>query len=112
MAIKIVQSPADVPGPVTLPARIEVAQILRSTKTSEPVTIAYQLPADSGLTFDDGGTTETRKETIGRADTPLRHRLQIVRAKGSGALRVAIDEQILDPEGEVLQMASFDLFVR
>jgi hypothetical protein len=112
MAIKIVQRPADIPGPVTLPARIEVAQILSSTKTSEPVTLVYQLPDDSGLLFDDGEASASRDETIARASTPLRHRLQIVRVLGSGPLRVTIDENILNPEGEVLQATSFDLFVK
>jgi len=111
MAIKIVQRPADVPGPLTLPARVEVAQILRSSKTSEPVTIEYVLPEDSGLEFDDGETRATRDETIARADTPLRHRLQIVRAEGKGPLRVTVDEQILDSDGKVLQATSFDLFI-
>ena len=111
MAIKIVQSPVGPAGQVTLPERIEVAQILRSTKLSEKVVIEYHLPPASGLRFEGKGEAVQREETIARADTPLHHRLEVERATGSGALRVTIDERILDPEGQSLQVTSFDLFV-
>jgi hypothetical protein len=111
MAIRIVQRPTGPAHQVQPPVRIEVAQILRSTKTAEEVTIEYLLPAASGLAFDDLDDTATRTETIARADTPLRHRLEIVRPSGEGPLRVTIDEKIRNESGDVVQVASFDLFV-
>jgi len=112
MAIKIVQRPTGPTAQITLPERIDVAQILRSTRISERVTIVYELPAASGVLFDGVDDAASRDETITRADTPLHHRLQLVRVAGSGALRITIDENILNGEGEVLQAASFDLFVK
>jgi hypothetical protein len=111
MAIRIVQRPAGPTSQVQPPARIEVAQILRSTKLSEPVTIEYRLPAESGLRFEGHGQSVDRQETIARADTPLRHRLEIERVSGTGATRVTIDERIRNESGEVAGMASFDLFI-
>lgn len=112
MAIKIVQRPDDIDEPVQLPARIEVAQILRSTKASERVEIEYELPEKAGVRFDNGERIARRDETIARADTPVHHRLQLQRPSGSGALRVTIDETIRNPEGDALQSTSFNLLVR
>jgi hypothetical protein len=112
MAIKIVQRPTGPTAQVALPERIEVTQVLRSTKLSEPVRIVYELPEGSGVRFDGQDDAAARAETIARADTPLRHRLQLERVSGSGALRLTIDERILNQEGEILQASSFDIFVK
>ena len=99
MAIRIVQNLNAQQEEVRLPIRIHLTQVLASNRDSEQVQIVYTLNDDHDVWFDGPTKTVTRTETIGRAQTPIEHRLKLVHAAGDDIERPTIRQTITDSQG-------------
>lgn len=99
MAIRIVQNLNAQQEEVRLPIRVHLTQTLASNRDSEQVQIVYTLNDDHDVWFDGPTKTVTRAETIGRAETPIEHRLKLVHAAGDDVERATIRQTITDSQG-------------
>lgn len=104
MAIQIRKNLSASPNPTMLGKRLELAQTLRSTLESEPITLVYRLAPDHEIWFQDGeappSKTFTRSETVGQADQICRDRVDLVKGPGTGPIAlVQIDQTITDSLG-------------
>lgn len=104
MAIQIIKNLTASPNPAPLGKRIELAQTLRSTLESEPITVVYRLAPGHEIWFQDGddppSKTFTRTETVGQADQVCRDRVDLVKGPGTGPMElVQIDQTITDSLG-------------
>lgn len=99
MAIRIVQNLNAQQEEVRLPIRIHLTQVLASNRDSEQVQIVYTLNDGHDVWFDGPTKTVTRTETIGRAETPIEHRLKLVHAAGDDIERPTIRQIITDSQG-------------
>ena len=100
MAIRIVQNLNAQQEEVRLPIRVHLTQVLACMdRDSEQVQIVYTLNDDHDVWFDGPTKTVTRTETIGRAQTPIEHRLKLVHAAGDDIQRPSIRQTITDSRG-------------
>jgi len=99
MAIEIVRNLDVQQEEADLPMRIDLSQTLRSSEASERVTIQYSLNEDNDVWFEGPIKSVNRNETISRAETPLNHRVKLVRGPGTAVERVVIRQTITDELG-------------
>lgn len=101
MAIEIVRNLNVHQEAAELPMRVDLSQTLRSSEASEKVDIEYRLDDDNDIWFDGDPKTksETRSETIARAETPIAHRLKLVHGPGTAQERAVIRQTITDELG-------------
>lgn len=99
MAIRIVQYLNAQQEEVRLPIRVHLLQVLSSNRDSEQVQIEYSLTDDHDVWFEGPTKRVSRTETIGRAETPLEHRLKLVHAAGEEIERPTIRQTITDAQG-------------
>ncbi len=99
MAIEIVVNLDAQQDEVKLPMRIDLTQTLKSSETSEKVTIQYNLNPDNAVWFEGNTKSMTRNETISRAETPINHRAKLIHGPGDEVERATIRQVITDGLG-------------